>query len=160
MALHKIIVEDFIDEIYSLIAIHCGLEDYHMAYLLNKHLSINLERKPEDLDFKYVESSYSIFEWKDHTQFRTWNLVSNICKKEEEILVSSGSLFDNSTKVIRTHNLMPEHKTVNYMLKITNEGNAINERTIINKIQEIAQVITAYNIDVSKLKYRDHLIFN
>ena len=89
-----------------------------------------------------------------------WHLVSNICKKEEEGLTSSGSLFNSPDKIIRTHNLIPEFKGVNYMLKISSEGNAINNKTIINKINQIPQVITTYTIDISQLKYKDHLIFN
>ncbi len=160
MALHKLIVDDFIDESYVLLAIHCIVEDFRVAYLLNYYLNINLQRKPQDLDFKYVESSYSIFEWKDTEQLRTWNLVSNICKKEEESLTSSGSLFTDSNKIIKKHNLIPELKNVNFLLKISHDGNVLNEKTIITKIQEIPQIATVYSIDLRRIKYKDNLIFN
>ena len=60
MALHKLLVDDFYDDTYILIAIHCRLEDYRLAYLLNQSLELNLRRKPNDLDFEYLKSSYSI----------------------------------------------------------------------------------------------------
>lgn len=160
MALHKILVDDFDDETYSLLAIHCTIEDYRVAYLLNKQLQINLQRNSLDLDFQYTSSSFSIYEWKDKNQQMTWNLVSNVCKKEEESLASTGSLFETPNKVLRTHNLIPEYKKVNYLLKIDNDGNFINERTIIHKIQEISQIAAVYSIDVSQLKSKDNLIFN
>lgn len=160
MALHKLIVDDFIDDSYALFAIHCTIEDFRLAYLLNYYLNINLKRKPQDLDFKYIESSYAIFEWNDFHNLRTWNLVSNVCKKEEDSLTSSGSLFTASNKIVRTHNLVPEYKNVNFLLKITSEGNFINEKAIINKIQEIPQIAAIYSIDITQLKYRDNLIFN
>ena len=69
MALHKLLVDDFDDDSYKLIAIHTRLEDYRLAYLLNKYLGLKFKRKDHDIDFKYLESSYSIFEW-DNENFR------------------------------------------------------------------------------------------
>ena len=90
----------------------------------------------------------------------TWNLVSNVCIKEEDSLTSTGSLFKSQSKIIRTHNLVPEHKKVNYLLKIDNDGNFVNEKTLIHKIQEIPQIAAVYSIDVALLKSKDNLIFN
>jgi len=160
MALHKLLVDDFNDDTYSLLAIHCTVEDYRVAYLLNQYLDINLKRKLQDLDFKYVASTYSIYEWEDKTQQITWNLVSNVCVKEEDSLISTGSLFNSQSKITRTHNLIPELKQVNYLLKISNDGIYINEKSIIRKIQEIPQIATVYNIDVLQLKSKNNLIFN
>ncbi|MCO4823125.1 MAG: IPExxxVDY family protein [Flavobacteriaceae bacterium] len=160
MALHKLLVDDFEENSYLLLAIHCTIEDYRLAYLLNKHLKINLKRNSKDLDFEYIVSSYSIFEWDDINQDITWSLVSNICKKEEESLTSSGSLFNASQKITRTHNLIPELKKVNYLLKIDTDGRFINGKLILNKIQEIPQVVAAYTVDVFELKSKDNLIFN
>lgn len=160
MALHKLLVDDFDVEAYSLFAIHCTLEDYRVAYLLNKQLQINLQRKANDLDVHYNSSSFSIYEWEDKNQRMIWNLVSNVCKKEEESMVSSGSLFETQNKILRTHNLIPEYKKVNYLLKIDNDGNFINERAIVQKIQDISQIAAVFSIDVSQLKSKDNLIFN
>jgi len=160
MALHKLLVDDFSDDTYSLMAIHCAIEDYRIAYLLNQYLNINLRRKPQDLDFKYIAASYSIYEWKDRNQLITWNLVSNVCKKEEDSLISTGSLFKSQNKIIRIHNLIPEYKKVNYFLKIDNDENFINEKTLIHNIQEIPQIAAVYSIDVTRLKTKDNLIFN
>lgn len=160
MALHKLLVDDFDVDTYSLLAIHSTLEDYRVAYLLNKQLQINLQRKPQDLDFKYTASSYSLYEWEDLEQQTIWNLVSNVCKKEEEAVVSTGSLFDTQNRLLRTHNLIAEYKRVNYFLKIDNGGDYINERSIVQKIQEISQIATVFSIDITQLKSKDNLIFN
>ncbi|RKE98720.1 IPExxxVDY family protein [Ichthyenterobacterium magnum] len=160
MALHKLLVDDFYDASYSLLAIHCRLEDYRLAYLLNKHLGLNLKRKAQDLDYKYFASSYAIYEWENETQYTTWNLVANICKKEEDALQSTGSLFSQQNKVLKTYNLLPEFKNVDYLVKVSNETLLFNEKHTLNKIQKIPQVITAYSIDVTKIKSKDNLIFN
>ena len=160
MALHKLLVDDFYNDTFSLLAIHCTIEDYRVAYLLNQYLQIKLKRNPQDLDFKYVAASYPIYEWEDKSQQMTWSLVSNVCKKEEDSLISTGSLFDTQSKIVRTHNLIPEFKKVNYLLKVDNDGNFINEKTIIHKIQKISLIAAVYSIDVSQLKSKENLIFN
>ncbi|MBO6879403.1 MULTISPECIES: IPExxxVDY family protein [Winogradskyella] len=158
MALHKLLVDDFYDDTYKLIAIHCGLEDYRLAYLLNQSLELNLKRKSKDLDFEYLKSSYSIFEWNNVSQFVTWNLVSNVCKKEEESLYSTG-LFQTNEKVLKTFNLVPEYKRVDYFIKISDEIQNVNEKLILDKLQNIPQIVTSYSVNPIQLKSKDHLIF-
>ena len=159
MALHKLVVDDFYDTSFVLLAIHCRLEDYRLAYLLNQHLDIKLARKSQDLDYKYFAASYSIYEWNDISFDTTWNLVSNVCKKEEASLQSSGSLFANQN-TIKTYNLLPEFKNVDYLIKVSNENHNFNEKRVLSKIQSIPQVITTYSIDIDTIKSKDHLIFN
>jgi hypothetical protein len=160
MALHKLLVDDFYDTSFALLAIHCRLEDCRLAYLLNKYLDLNLKRKPQDLDYKYFAASYSIYEWDNIALDTTWNLVSNICKKEEASLQSSGFLFDSHNTIMKTYNLLPEFKNVDFLVKVSNENQNFNEKHILNKIQSIPQVITSYSIDVEQIKSKDHLIFN
>lgn len=161
MAVHKLILDDAFDEaLYTLIAIHCRLEDYRLAYLLNKHLGITLSRKPSDIDYKNGQVSYPIYEWEDHKQLITWSLVSNICKTEELQKSDYTSLFDNQEKITKTFQLLPEHKTVNYFLKIDSEFSFSKEKYILESILKIPRIATAYNIDSSKLKSKDNLIFN
>ena len=143
MALHKLLVDDFYDASFSLLAIHCRLEDYRLAYLLNMYLELKLVRKPQDLDYKYFASSYSIYEWENLEQGTIWNLVSNVCRKEEDSLQSTGSLFTAQNKVLKTYHLMPELKNVDYLIKITDETLHFNEKIILDKIQSIPQIITA-----------------
>lgn len=159
MALHKLQVDDFYDDSYKLIAVHCRLEDYRLAYLLNKHLGLKLERKEKDLDFKYLESSYSIFEWDNETEYVIWNLISNVCKKEEVSLYSSGTLFNDSEKVLKTFHLISEYKKVDYFIKISDEIQNVNERDVLTKLQAIPQIITSYTVNPLKIKSKDHLIF-
>ena len=158
MALHKLLVDDFYDESYSLIAVHCRLADYRLAYLLNLHLDLKLERKDKDLDYNYFAASFPIYEWENASQYVVWNLIANQHKREEDSLQSSGSLFETN-KVYKTYRLLPELKNVDYLIKISHESNPINEKIIINKLQNIPQVITTYTVDTDQLKSKDNLIF-
>ncbi|WP_458628363.1 IPExxxVDY family protein [Winogradskyella sp. PC D3.3] len=159
MALHKLQVDDFYDDSYKLIAIHSRIEDYRLAYLLNKHLELKLERKEKDIDFKYLESSYSIFEWDNETEYMMWNLISNVCKKEEDSLYSTGTLFSTNEKVLKTFHLIPEYKKVDYFIKISDEIQNVDEKLILNKLKAIPQIITSYTVDPLKIRSKDHLIF-
>ncbi|MDO6595757.1 IPExxxVDY family protein [Oceanihabitans sp. 2_MG-2023] len=158
--MRKLILEDFIEDIdYALIGIHCSIEDYRLAYLLNKHLGLNLTRKTVDIEYKDT-SSYSIFEWEDEKQLTIWNLVSNISKIEVSDTVDVTSLFINEEKFTKTKHLIPEYKKVNFILKISEDPNQHLEKQALNKILEIPQVVTAFGIDANKLKTTDQLIFN
>ncbi|MDX1471672.1 MAG: IPExxxVDY family protein [Flavobacteriaceae bacterium] len=159
MALHKLLVDDFYDESYCLIAIHSRLPDYRLAYMLNKQLELRLHRLDQDLDYKYFAATYSIYEWIDERQQITWNLISNVCQKEEDMLSSSGSLFEAAQKTVKTYHLLPELKNVDYLLKITCEANKSDEQRIVDQLHNIPQVITSYNVDVSKIKSKEFLIF-
>ena len=137
MAVHKLILDDdFEESIFTLIAIHCTIEDYRLAYLINKNLGINLVRQKNDLDFSNGKSTYSIYEWEDEKQRLSWYLVSNICKTNDVHQVKTGLLFQNNQSVTK------------------------KEKHIINTIQNIPQIITAYTIDQNQLKSKDNLIFN
>ena len=108
-----------------------------------------------------VQVSYSIFEWEDHKQLVTWSLVSNICKTEELLAKQDyKSLFDNQEKITKIFQLLPEHKTVNYFLKIDSEFSFSKENYILDSILKIPQIATAYSLDSSELKSKDNLIFN
>ena len=159
MAVHKLILDDVFEEsICTLIAIHCTIEDYRLAYHLNKNLRINLVRNKKDLDYNNGKSTFSIFNWEDKNQLLTWNLVSNICKTNDYQKVNTELLFETNQSI--TFNLLPELKHVNYLLKIDDEFNLSKEKYIINTILSIPQVATAYTIDLSQLKSKDNLIFS
>ena len=80
--MRKLILDDIIEDIdYTLIGIHCSIEDYRLAYLLNQFLNLKLKRKDSDIEYDDT-SSYSLFEWQDEKQLTIWNLVSNTSKIE------------------------------------------------------------------------------
>lgn len=158
--MRKLILDDIIEDIdYALIGIHCSIEDYRLAYLLNQFLNLKLKRKASDIEYD-DNSSYSIFEWQDEKQLTIWNLVSNTSKIEVKNVIDANSLFSNQETFTKTQHLIPEYKKVNFILKISDNPNTSIEKSILNKILSIPQVITAYNIDANQLKITDQLIFN
>jgi len=160
MAIHKLFEDDFEEDNYTLIAIHCSTEDYRLAYLLNNNLNLKLARKREDLDYNYMEASFSIYEWNDEKNFVTWNLVANTSRKEVEQVASAGSLFSNQQgKRTVSKFLIPEQKKVDYFVKISSENQVKSPKIILSKINAVAEVITAYILDANQLKSKNNLIF-
>lgn len=161
MAVHKLILDDFFEEASNtLIAIHCTVEDYRLAYLLNDYLKIHLTRKSSDLDYDNGKSTFSIFEWQDPKYLITWNLVQNVCKSEIYQKSNQESLFDSEEKITKTFYLIPEYKRVNYFLKIDDEFDDDEEKNIIDTILKIPQISTAYSVDGNQLKSKNNLIFS
>ena len=162
MANKKFVLDDFLEEDhFSLIAIHCTIEDYRLAFLLNKHLDIKLIRQEKDIDNYKLKTTYSNFEWEDDTQFKTWNLVSNNCKVVyNQVNENIDSLFNFNQTTSKTHHLVSEYNKANFLLKIKNELHPKKEKLILEKILNIDQVIIAYCINVNELKSKDQLIFN
>ena len=70
------------------------------------------------------------------------------------------SLFDTQEILIKTFHLLPEYKTVDYFLKVDSLFSTSKEKYILDRIQKIPQVATAYSVDSSELKSKDNLIFS
>ena len=160
MAIHKLQFEDFQEEDFSLIAIHSNEQDYRLAFSLNKYLKLKLKRTKLDVDFQYTNASFSLFEWYQLQQQTTWNLVSNNHKRDEEGVVSAGTLFDSSTSTItKTYHLLDQFMNVNYLLKIACETNSVNVQDVMESLIKIPEVLMAYQIQVDKINTKENLIF-
>ena len=152
-AIHKI-TGDFYEDSYALIALHSSMEDYAMVYAINLCLKLNFKRSSEDLDISEL-ASFPIFECKDDTNDRFWRLITNTSLQEEN--QTRADLFKNEPSYT-TYNLLPEHATVDYLLKIEHEKEDIEEG-IIKILLTIPKVITAYRIETNTLKSKNNLIF-
>lgn len=150
---HKIF-EDFYEETFALIALHSSLDDYAMVYALNNSLKTKLKRSLEDLDMS-ENFSFPFFEWKDELNHRNWTLITNYSSKEEH--TGAEDLFKNEISYTTLY-LIPEYREVDYFLKIEQDDYEIDE-ALIKAILEIPEIITAYPIDVEKLKSKNNLIF-
>ena len=159
MANFKMVMEDFGEyDSFNLIAIHCSLEDYRLAYILNNLLNLKLNRNDNDLDV--AEAKFPFFEWEDSNQLITWTLISNICRIEQRTNENKGSLFTTRENIVRTHNLIPEHKTSNYLLKISHQTEFFSEQEVIDTLLSIPQIILAYEVETENLKSKTNLIIN
>ncbi|MDE0536262.1 IPExxxVDY family protein [Tenacibaculum sp. L6] len=156
MPIYEVNINDFSNDDYTLIGVHTTLNDYRLAYLLNKHLQVNFRRANYDLDFfqKNIESSYVVYEYTNTKLDQDWFLISNVFKYTLE--AESISLFGQSDS---TSYLIPEKKKVDFFLKIEGEFDYDFIVKLIENINQIPQIITSYEIEVNSLKSKDFLIF-
>ncbi len=156
MPTYEVNINEFSNDDYTLIGIHTTLNDYRLAYLLNKHLQIKFSRANYDLDFlqKNGESSYTVYEYTNAKLYQDWFLISNIFKSTLE--AESTSLFDKSDAITY---LIPEKKKVDFFLKIEGEFDYDFIVKLIDKTNQIPQIITSYKVEVNSLKSKDFLIF-
>ncbi len=158
MTITKLNLEDSFSEEFSLLAIHTDLEDFRLAYFLNKTLGLNLSRKEFDLNFIDSKGNFSVFEYIDQDNFLKWNLISNIYNHNFTTNINSNDLFELSNELVKKFNLLSEYKNVNFLLKLENNENQVDLEDIIKEIKNIPQIITLYNIN-KDLKNKENLIF-
>ena len=151
-------MEDSFSEEFSLLAIHTDLEDFRLAYFLNKTLGLNLSRKEFDLNFIDSKGNFSVFEYLDQDNFLKWNLISNIYNHNFTANITSNDLFELSNELVKKFNLLSEYNNVNFLLKLENNENQVDLEDIIKEIKNIPQIITLYNIN-KDLKNKENLIF-
>jgi hypothetical protein len=162
MAVHKLYIEEFEEEDYHIIAIHTSLEDYRLAYFLNRNLGIRLTKNELDIQsqVKGRTTSFARFSFGDNEKIINWDLVQNKNEVEGIENVVSQDLFSNTKNVfLSSAYLLPEYKKVDFFLKIENAENEIDITEIVSKISTIDGVKMTYGVDKNKIKSKNNLIF-
>lgn len=145
-----------LEDDYLLIGIHSTEEDYRLAYLLNKHLETKLIQFKYPLDFKDSDAQFPLFEFNDKNNFMSYYLINN---KYMQIANNNNNkgLFGGDYSTI--YYLVPEKKNIDFFLKIKGCNQLSFAKNLVDKLNKINQIITAYTIEPNTLKSKDHLIF-
>ena len=162
MAVHKINIEDFEEEDYYLIAIHTSLEDYRLAYFLNRELGISLSKNKFDIgtQIKKVKTSFTRFTFDDEQKLVLWDLVENKKVVETNEIDSNIDLFSNTKSSFSTTTyLLPEYKKVDFFIKIENAESEIDLDKVISKISKIEAIKLVYSLAKENIKSKNNLIF-
>lgn len=162
MPAHKLVLDEVFDESYKLIAIHCSVEEYKLAFLLNKYLNLKLARSRKDIDFQIegLRILFALYTYEDQLKYCTFSLVSNVSKAELKANTNSNSLFGLKETTLKKSYLLPEFKKVDFFLKIEEEIESVSEKLLLEKIKEIPQVSLAYSIEDHQIKSKENLIFD
>ena len=155
---HKLNLNQF-PENYHLIAIHSDLDEFRLAFFLNKKLNIGLKRKINDIYFAEQDASYSQFEFLDETKYLKWIFFSNKSLVSEKVSNEEFGLFGQGNRTLNKMNLLSQQKSVDYFLIIENIANKNYIDKVLKKILEISLVITSY-ISKNKLENKENLIFS
>ena len=162
MPAHKLVLDEVFEQPYKLIAIHSSVEDFKLAYLLNKHLNLRLARTPQDIDLHEGAEHFLFahFIYEDQQKYCDYHLVSNISRREAMSGSGEDSLFFGEQLAVKKSYLLSEFKQVEFLMKIEDELDSVSEKLLISRILEIQQVSTAYAIDFDRIKTKENLIFD
>lgn len=157
MAIHKIQIVDFLSIDYELIAIHTSIEDYRLAYFLNRELKIQLSKNNLNIAIENSEgkSSFNHFFYDDEKNDIQWSLIENKTTISSTNKKSTG-IFENIDVNVY---LIPEFKKADFLLKIENVDSFFKIKEVTKKIESLNQVSMSYLIDKEKLKSKNNLIF-
>jgi hypothetical protein len=162
MAVHKLNIEDFEENDYYVIAIHTSLEDYRLAYYLNRELGISLSKNKFDIgtQIKKVKTSFTRFTFDDEQKLVLWDLVENKKVVETNEIDSNIDLFSNTKSSFSTTTyLLPEYKKVDFFIKIENAESEIDLDKVISKISKIEAIKLVYSLAKENIKSKNNLIF-
>lgn len=159
MTIHKISLNDFECDDFILIAIHSVLDDYRLAYQLNKNLGVLFEKNNNSIPFQIKNNKvyFTRFTFETTENESIWELIQNQVKTEEKTNAFENNLFETETFTQKAI-LIQELKKADYLLKIE-ENNQINTEKIVKKINKIEGVSTSFTVDISKIKSIQNLIF-
>jgi hypothetical protein len=157
MAIHKIQIIDFLSIDYELIAIHTSIEDYRLAYFLNKELNIQLSKNNLNIAIETSEgkSAFNHYFYDDEKKDIQWNLIENKTTINSTNKKSAG-IFENMEVNVY---LIPEFKKADFLLKIENVDSFFKIKEVTKKIESINHVSMSYLIDKANLKSKNNLIF-
>ena len=155
---HKLNLNQF-PENYHLIAIHSDLDEFRLAFFLNKELNIGLKRKNNDIYFSEQNANYSSYEFLDETKYLKWIFFSNKSLVSEKSPDQDLSLFGKGSTALNEINLLSQQKSVDYFLIIENIANKTYIDKVLKKISEISGVITTF-LSENKLENKENLIFS
>ncbi len=159
MVTQRLVLDDLEEDAYELVAIHCAIPSYKLAFLLNKYLQMRFCRKRKDISFQHatINASYPYYQYIDTDHYTSYDLVKNTFHLKTENKNLQQDLFE-TTKMV-TKYLIPEHKKVDYFLKISAETPSFSIKTLVSKVLQIPQIITAYSIPELQIKSKNNLIF-
>ncbi len=153
MQVYSLDIDDFNEDNYTLIGIHTALEDFKLAYLLNKNLDTHFSKANYSLDFE-SNASFSVYNDINEEYGFELYLISN-SYTEERTNASDTIVLATETKTY----LIPEKKKVDYFIKIVGEPTQETIYKTVNKIKQITQIVTSYTVEIDSLKSKQFLIF-
>ncbi|NJB81350.1 IPExxxVDY family protein [Wenyingzhuangia aestuarii] len=161
MAANCLTLCDFDEQDYQLIAVHTVLQDYKLAYLLNNDLGFHFQRIVPDLDYviEGKKAFFSSFEYQDTKNLIDWYLINNKFKVKAPKGNSLG-LFQTEESFASSYvYLQPEIKEADFVIKVQGDFLASKLKNLLQQINKLNGVVTAYSVDTYKLNHKEYLIF-
>ena len=140
------------DDRGEIIAVHCSLEPFDLAFKINSHLNIKLVRTNYDISFKQTEENYMAYSNESSSEGALVFLFSNSYIKTQANK-DSPLLFDQEST---EHALMPELRQADYLIKYVDENSALE--SFIKSLSLLKEISSCYKVENSKIKSKHNLI--
>ena len=160
MSKGKLVLDTFIETNFELLAIHCSLEPYRMAYFMNKQLGLKLQRIQDvEIFTNNVQIEIPLYHYFDALRETDFFLVANKYKSQSKVS-SKIDLFGETRDQFKEEALINEHRSADYFLKIEDDViESIPLKKFLSEINQLKHVVATYKVDLDILKHKDRLTF-
>lgn len=154
-----ILALDETERSFQCFAIQSELADYELAFSINAHLGIGLERIPDHIlrNKDKVDYSFTAYMYDDEVRMAIWSLISNVSHPQTgaSLQPDQSALFGN-VETIHRMRLIPEYKSINYWLLIDCDELDVSEE--VRKLRMQAGITSVMKIDIQSSKHWSNLL--
>jgi len=156
----KMLLDCVSDSEYKLIGINASVEAYKLVYLTNSILKTKFKRTKNDIELIYngFQINFSLFSYIDIKTHCKLYFIQNKSKYIDQNPNFVGSLFNFEEQQVNKY-LLNSHKQCDYFIKIEDEFDTFKIKKILHDLNDIPQIISAYEINTSQIRDSKHLIF-
>lgn len=157
----KLLLDSITDVEFKLIGINASIEAYKIVFLINSHLKTRFKRTAFDVEVRnktYIVS-FLLYSYTDHKTASKIYFVQNKSKYIDQNHKFVSSLFNFEEQQINSF-LINSHKQCDYFIKIEDEFDRFKIKKMLHDLNDIPQIISAYEINVKDLKTPQYLIFD
>jgi len=131
-------IEDSFD--FRMLGISCHEKDYRLVWALNQHAGFLLERKDDiKLDGgKSKSSPFPFYEQVDEEHFKTYQLLAN--------------RFGNSY-------FLPELPAIDFLFFVRGDADDNDVENLLERILRVEFVVLASELDITKIRQKENLLF-
>lgn len=157
----RLSLDEFSFEEFKLIAIQTHLEDYKVAFTLNKLIEMRFRKQPTEIEFTNENGTgtFSHFTFEDSKNDLIWNLVQNKSFIQNNNSQKDSLFTDIGHKFNSQINLIPELNKFDYLLKIDEIDDSFDIDDFISKLGNIKHISAIYLAETKQLKSINNLIF-
>lgn len=151
--------DDFTNDFYS-IAIHSSIDDYKLAFHLNKNMPFQLARKKNNVVY-FLENEKNnprhYYSFQDNKEFITYYLIENKNLYNNDFI--NLGLFTDTSFTAESY-FSKAFAKVDYFLILKGEDIENKTKDILNILKNIDTINSSYLINLKKLKTTNYLLLN
>lgn len=158
--MHKLVLDTSIDIGFKLIGLIASIEPFKLAFLINKNLKTQFVRARYDVEMFEKNNTvyYALYTYCDPKTYCNLYFVQNKTKYIDQNPKFVTTLFDDQEQILGK-NLLNSHKHSDYFIKIEDEYDRFKIKKMILELNDIPQIISAFEIYSEDIKSPENLIF-